>query len=461
MRIWAPENNMKSNSDVLNLAKIKAAFDGGRIDLPAREYLESLYANGAEGFCRNFYFLGQTLGTPKTPVYAYDPVNDAALEKDVKVEDVVPAGSYIVHHRFDSDPMRNQFFTFGGTEVRLFVSSIVSVVIAAQKDAARAIDKVAGKYYDEYLAEILAAVSKILLAHKKAASMAAVSDKIESAFRAKFISNPAPEVLRLVGGMFPDISVELVRALDKIAPPHARLRDVYRLKLLFDTVPQINAFIAHVLKIMPDKVLDIRNKFYALDSPGGYRDAKIIVGFDFQNRVVPLEIIMNVRKFFDAERQSHDEYESVRENKKRAKNKAGEIHHDGVRRYNEMICKAAQYLLHRVGWNMIYEPDMRMDSFFRGFPEVASLPYSEKIVEIILEKIEDCVQNEVFRIPCAPRKLSVKEEISVFRYITRFILFAALPYSHQFEEIENMDFSGKLFNFVMKELYRYYENDML
>jgi hypothetical protein len=49
----------------------------------------------------------------------------------------------------------------------------------------------------------------------------------------------------------------------------------------------------------------------------------------------------------------------------------------------------------------------------------------------------------------------------VFRYVTQFILFAALPYGYKFDEIKNMGFSGKVFNFVMKELYRYYENDVL
>jgi len=455
----------KTVSDALNLQKIKAAFDEGRIDSGARDYLESLYKSGMECFRLNFHFLSMTLGAPKAPLCAYDLATHEAAEKETQIAEVGPSGSYVVHHRFDMDPLRNQFFASEGTDVRLFVSSIVSVIIASQKDVDRAINKVAGKYYDDYLDDVLGVVAKVLTRHKKSANAAAVSDKIASVFREKFISNPAPEVLRIIGNMFPDISVELVRGLDKVAPPFARLKDVYRMKLLFDTVPQINAFIEHARKVMPaGMVLDVKNKFYDLGNDRTYRDAKIVVGFDFQGRIIPVEVIMNVRTFFDAERWSHKEYESIREKdgKRGGANKeVNELHHAGIVQYNKIICRAAQYLLRRVGWNIIYGRDARADSVFRGFPEVRNLPYSEKIVGAILEKIDDCVQNEIFRIPAAPRKLSVREEISVFRYVARFILFAALPYSYKFEEIKNMGFSSDLFNFVMKELYRYHENNVL
>ena len=454
----------KTISDGVNLQKIKEAFDAGRIDAPARDYLESLYKSGMECFRLNFHFLSMTLGAPKAPLRAYDLGTHETSEKETQIAEVGPSGSYVVHHRFDMDPMRNQFFASDGTDVRLFVSSIVSVIVASQKNVDRAIAKVAGKYYDDYLDEVVGVVSKVLTKHKKSASVAAVSDKIASVFREKFISNPAPEVLRIIGNMFPDISVELVRGLDKVPPPYARLKDVYRMKILFDTVPQINAFIDHARRAMPGMVLDAKNKFYDLGNDRTYRDAKIVVGFDMSGHIIPVEVIMNVRTFFDAERWSHREYESIRSGGKRGalhSKEVNELHHAGIVQYNKIICRAAQYLLRRVGWNIMYERDMRADSVFRGFPEVRNLPYSEKIVGAILDKIDDCVQNEIFRIHAAPRKLSVREEISVFRYVARFILFAALPYSYKFEEIKGMGFSCDLFNFVMKELYRYHENNVL
>jgi hypothetical protein len=444
-----------------NLKKIRAAFEEKRIDEDARDYLETLYSDGMERFLNLFYFLGRTLGAPKTPIYPYDPSTDAIVEKETAISDVGPAGTYIVHHRFDNDPMRNQFFNFDGSDVSLFVSSIVSVIVASQKSVGRAIDKIAGKYYDDYLADVLAAVGSVLSAHGKSASVRAVSDKIAGVFGAGFISNPARHVLKVIGNMFPDISVDLVRELDKVTPPFARLNDVYRMKLLFDAVPQINAFIEYVGGVIPDRVIAVKNKFYDLENTRGYRDAKIIIGFDCGGRMIPMEIICNVRTFFNAERASHTEYEAIRSGGKGGAKKLNELHHSGIVQYNGIICRAVRYLLHRVGWNILYEKELRIDSFFRGFPEISGLPYSQKIVDMILEKIENNVHNEVFRLPYAPRELSRSEQMSVFSYIARFILFAALPYGYKYEEQKNMGFSGKLFNFVMKELYRHYENDAL
>ena len=461
-------NIIAQEQDLKNHKKIDEAFNDKRIDEETRDYLNSLYHDGMNGFRNNFYFLGLTLGAPKTPIYTYDPSTDkVASDAELEISDVGASGTYIVHHRFDTDPMRNQFFTFnGGTEIKLLVSSIVTVIVGAQKSIGRALDKITGKYYDDYLEDVLDAVSTILQKYKKSASIKAMSDKITVAFRETFISNSAPEVLKIIGTMFPQISVDLVRELDRIVPPYKRLNDVYRMKLLFDTVPQVNAFIDNVRSIMPDRILSIKNKFYDLDNERGYRDAKIIASFEQDGKIVPMEIICNVRTFFNAERQSHTGYEDVRRaseksGKKISKNTIGKIHHSGVVAYNTIICRAVSYLFQRVGWNIMYEKDLHIDSFFRGFPKISNMPYDQRIVDIIMDKIDNSVENEVFCVPNTPRQLSEQEQISVFHYMTQFILFAALPYSYKCEEIQGMGFSGELFNFVMRELYRYYENDVL
>ncbi|MDR1071102.1 MAG: hypothetical protein LBL21_00460 [Rickettsiales bacterium] len=448
--------------DAKNLRKIEAAFAAGRVDGAARDYLETLYADSMGCFRYNFYFLGRALGAPKTPIYRYDPKTDEAENKELQISGVGPFDTYLVYHRFDSDPMRNQFFTFeGGTDTRLFVSSIVGAIVAAQKNVARAIDKITGKYYDDYLDEVLGVVAAVLAKHRKSASVQAVSDKITDGFRRRFVSSPAPEVLKIIGNLFPDISVDMVRGLDRVAPPHARLNDVWRMKLLFDAVPQINAFIDYVERQMPYRILSVKNSFYELGNDRDYRDAKIIVGFEFAGAVIPLEIICNVRTFFGFERQSHAGYESIRKDLGADAKEVGALHHSGIVEYNKIVCSCVSYLLHRVGWNIMYEKDLDINSFFSGFPEIERLPYSQRIVDAIIEKMDNSVRNEVFRIPYAPRPLSEEEELSVFRYITRFVLFSALPYSYKYEEIKNGGFSGRLFNFVMKELYRYYENDAL
>ena len=450
---------LAKETDARNIKAIEKAFAEKRIDAATRDHLCMLYRDGMGMFQNCFYLLGRTLDVPETPVYSYDLETNTPSEKRVEIYEIGPQKSFIVHHCFGPDPLRNQFFTFDGTDVSPFVSSIVSVIVAAQKDVTRSLDKVTGKYYDEYIAKITLAVEGILTRHKKGASVAAIVGKIKAAFRAAYISNPAPEVLRIIGNIFPDISVDIVRELDKIFPPFMRLKDVYRMKLLFDTVPQINRFIEHVTNTVGEKsVILIKNKFYNLAHTRNYRDAKIVVGLEFGGDIIPVEMMCNVRTFFNAERKSHAMYEVVRRAAAADKREICAMHHAGIVEYNRIICNAVKYLLHRVGWNMMYEKDLKIDSLFRGFPDITTLPYPQKMVDAILEKIASGVHNEIFHLAYAPRKLSHWEEISVFNYITRFILFAALPYSFRYDEIRNIGFSGKIFNFVMKELYRYYEN---
>ncbi|MDR1071831.1 MAG: hypothetical protein LBL21_04270 [Rickettsiales bacterium] len=446
-------------NDAANLLKINAAFDSKKIDAAARDYLVRLYADGMESFRNIFYFLGRTLGAPKTRIYKYDSVSDEVAKDEMQISGIGPTDTYLVYHRFDNDPMRNQFFDFdGGSDIHLFVSSIVSVIVAAQKSVSRAIDKITGKYYDAFVDDVAAAAGRVLDAHGRGASSAAIQDKIRAAFGSRFRSQPAPEVLKIIGNLFPEISVGLVRELDGVTPPFARLDDVYRMKLLFDTVPQINAFIYHAGGVQGNEILSIKNKFYNLDGGTGYRDAKIIARL---SPGIPLEVICNTRMFFDAERQTHAGYEDIRSTGRGAKQKVSGLHHSGVAEYNNMICRTTQELLHRVGWNILYRADGDIDSFFDGFPKIHRLPYSNKISETIMEKVADAVKNEIFKLPYSPRPLSQLEEISVFRYITRYILYSALPYSLKFEEVKGRGFSGKLFNFVMRELYRYYQNEVL
>lgn len=452
---------LSAEHDRKNLLAIEKARKSGRINDEAANYLSELYTDSFIWFREVFYFLGKCFGAPKAPVMRYDYETDSAIEEPIKISDINPLHPYIVHHRLDADPMRNQFFTSGvGHKIDLAVSSIVTVIVGAQKSIDRALDKITGKYYSSYVDDVADTVYRVIAKSQREASARAVSDKIRTKLNEKYVSTPAETVLSIIGSGHEKLAVELVRELDKIKRPRMRLQDVWRVKCLFDLIPQARTFIERVQAMMPDRILSIKDKFYDMENPRNYRDAKLIIDIGKDGRVVPLEIICQVRMFFEFEKKTHGNYEITRkdktgkvENKRKA---IGCLHEDGIKEYNLMICQCLEDLFERVGWNILYSRDNGV-SMFDGFPKPCTLYYPPKILDIIIDKLDNAIENEVFHVTNAPAKLTQAQESEIFRFMARFILIAAMPYVNVDWEVPSDTMAGKLFNFVMTEIQRYYK----
>ncbi len=456
-------NQTVAAHDSKNLNTIAAAVESGKINADAGDYLTVLYTDGMEWFREVFNVLGQCFGAPKAAVTEYDSARGCAMDTSIKISDINPLNAYMVHHRLDADPMRNQFFTISDNNtINLSVSSIVSVIVAAQKSIERTLDKITGKYYQDYTDNVVTAVDQVLVAAGREASARAIGEKIREKFSEKFITNASEIVLGIIGSGHEKIAVELVRELDKITPPHLRLQDVWRVKCLFDLVPQARTFMERIREMMPDRIITIRDKFYDMDHPRNYRDAKIMLNIGKCSQRVPMEIICQVRTFFEFEKKNHDEYERVRKSKNKSlaqniENNMAEFCEAGIKEYNKMICNCVNDLFERVGWNILYNQKTGDEFFFEGFPKLSKQYYPPKIVDTIMEKIDNAVENEVFRIPNAPLKLSQAQEFTIFRWMTRFILIAAMPYKSADWKIPETGVPERLFNFIMKELQRHYK----
>lgn len=450
------------NNDSKNLGVIERALESGRIDENTARYLTRLYSDSMTWLREVFYVLGKTFGAPKAPVMKYDYASDSAVDEPIRIADINPLSPYLVNHRLDADPMRNQFFSSSaGHKIDLSVSSIVTVIVAAQKKIERALDKITGKYYTDYVNDVADAAYRVLAAHEREASAKAIADKIRAKFSEKFISTGSETVLGIIGRGHEKIAVDLVREIDKVTPPHCRLRDVWRVKCLFDLIPQARLFIERLYKIMPDRILSVRDKFYNMQNPRNYRDAKVIIniGPDAEN-IVPMEIICQVRTFFEFERHTHAAYEVARTKKNAKTNDIEEematFMEDGVKSYNNMICNCLGDLFERVGWNILYSHNNNI-SIFEGFPKECTLYYPPRVLDNILEKLDDAIENEVFHVENAPVKLSRHQESSIFHFMARFILVAAMPYMQRDWAVPATTQAGKLFNFVMNEVQRYYK----
>ena len=454
--------DLTADHDRKNLADIDKALAERRINEEAAEYLRTLYTDGMEWFREVFHVLGKCLGAPKAPVVRYDYDNDCGIDEKIKISDINPLSPYLVQHRLDMDPMRNQFFTVqDGHKVDLSVSSIVTVIVAAQKHTSRALEKITGKYYRDYVNDVATTAERVISAHERAASGRAIADKIREEFSGKFITAASETVLRIIGRGHEEIAVDLVRELDKIAKPHLRLRDVWRVKCLFDLVPQARTFIERVRETMPERIISMRDKFYDMDNPRNYRDAKIILNIGRDSaHVVPMEIICQVRTFFEFERMTHTQYEHTRRHKNAASDdterKLADYMEDGIKQYNLMICDCVEDLFDRVGWNILYERGIGM-SLFEGFPKKCTMYYPQKMLDIITDKLDNAIENEVFYLSNSPAKLTETQISEIFHFIARFILVAAMPYRKSTWSAPTDTMGGKLFNFVMKEVQRYYK----
>ena len=447
--------------DRKNLAAIDRALDSGRIDDATAQYLRGLYSDSMTWLREVFYVLGKSFGAPQAPVMRYDYESDCAIDEPIRISDINPLVPYLVNHRLDADPMRNQFFTScAGHRIDLSVSSIVTVIVAAQKKIDRALDKITGKYYSDYVNDVANAAYDVLSAHDRAASARAIADKIREKFSERYISTGSEMVLSIIGGGHEKIAVDLIRAIDKVMPPYSRLQDVWRVKCLFDLIPQARLFIERLYEIMPDRILSVRDNFYNMQNPRNYRDAKVIIniGRDSEH-IVPMEIICQVRTFFEFERQTHGAYEVARKNKNSKNNieaKLANFMEDGVKSYNRMICQCLEDLFERVGWNILYSRNNNI-SIFEGFPKECTLYYPPKVLDNILEKLDDALENEVFHVENAPVKLSKHQESHIFHFMARFVLVSAMPYMQRDWNVPATSQAGKLFNFVMNAVQRYYK----
>ncbi|MBO5833526.1 MAG: hypothetical protein J6R22_01065 [Alphaproteobacteria bacterium] len=456
---WAQE--LATENDSKNLAFIDKALETGRINAEAAEYLNALYSDSMSWFREIFYVLGKCFGAPKAAVAKYDYATDTVLDDNIRIADINPLSPYIVNHRLDMDPMRNQFFTSSaGHKIDLSVSSIVTVIVGAQKSVKRALDKITGKYYDDYIRDVAHAAHDVLVSHGREASARAISDKIRETFRQRFITDASETVLGLIGRGHEKIAADLVRALDKIEKPHLRLQDVWRVKCLFDLIPQARTFIERLYEMMPERIISNRDKFYDMANPRNYRDAKIILNIGHGTSVIPMEIICQVRTFFGFESKTHDVYEAARKSKNvKSDNMEAQLANymeNGVKSYNRMICDCLSDLFERVGWNILYSRNNNV-SIFEGFPHECKLYYPQKVLDNIIEKLDDAIENEVFYIENAPTKLSRGQVSKIFRYMARFVLIAAMPYMQRDWTMPPNSQSEKLFNFVMNEIQRYYK----
>ncbi|MBR2412139.1 MAG: hypothetical protein IKB10_00520 [Alphaproteobacteria bacterium] len=457
---WAQD--ITNDNDRKNLGIIDKAVESGRINNDAGEYLKNLYSDSMSWLREVFYVLGKCFGAPKAAVMEYDYATDSAKDEPIRIADINPLSPYVVNHRLDADPMRNQFFTSSaGHKIDLSVSSIVTVIVGAQKKIERALDKITGKYYNDYVNDVVDAATRVLVAHGRDASANAIADKIRETFAEKYISNASEAVLKMIGRGHENIAVDLIRAIDKVPTSYQRLRDVWRVKCLFDLIPQARVFIERLREMMPERVLVVRDKFYDMKNPRNYRDAKIILNIGpSTEHIVPMEIICQVRTFFEFERKTHDVYENARK-RKNAKSdqmeaKLADFYEDGVKEYNRMICDCLEDLFERVGWNILYTRNNNI-SIFEGFPKECTLYYPQKILDNINEKLDDAIENEVFRVCNSPAKLSKHQESRIFHFMARFVLVAAMPYMQRDWAVPATSQARKLFNFVMTEVQRYYK----
>ena len=336
----------------------------------------------------------------------------------------------------------------------------MTVIVGAQKNIDRALDKITGKYYASYVDEVASTVYRVIASHEREASARAIADKIRDKLNEKYISTPSETVLSIIGSGHEQIAVELVRALDKIRPPRHRLQDVWRVKCLFDLIPQARTFIERVREMMPERVLSVRDNFYDMENPRNYRDAKLIIDIGTGGMVVPMEIICQVRTFFEYERKTHAHYEISRKSggakSKSIERRLADFMEDGAKEYNLLICQCLAELFDRVGWNILYGQG-NASLLFEGFPKKCTLYYPPHVVERIISKLQDAIENEVFHITDSPAKLTPAQEYDIFRFMATFVLVAAMPYAYRDWSVPSDTLAGRLFNFVMTEVQRYYK----
>ena len=456
-------NLLTADHDRHNLAIINSACHSGRINEETSDYLMRLYNDGMSCYREVFHILGKCFGAPKTAVTEYDPATDSSVDKPIKIADINPLSAYLVNHRLDADPMRNQFFTSGAShKIDLSVSSIVTVIVGAQKDVNRALDKVTGKYYRFFTEDVIASVWHVMSDVCGTEYTEKIIAQIRAEFAKKYYTDASEVVLSIVDDIDKKLIANLVRELDRIKKPYEHLNDVWRVKCLFDLIPQARTFIERLNDMMPERVISVRDKFYDIGNPRNYRDSKVIVNIGTPDYVIPMEIICQVRTFFEFERKTHDYYAMIRERPDMEnvdlERDLSEFMENGINQYNMMICRCLDDLFDRVGWNILYSRGGDV-SLFEGFPRECKLYYPANIFDTILTKLDAAVKNEIFYIPNSSSKLDLTQKIAIFRFMARFVLVSALPRAHAGTNIPGDTPAVRLFNFVMNEVYRYYNKE--
>jgi hypothetical protein len=289
-----------------------------------------------------------------------------------------------------------------------------------------------------------------------------IEQQIRKNFAAHYVTNAAEEVLSIIGQSEDSLVVKLVRELDKVKKPYLHLNDVWRVKCLFDLIPQARTFIERLCDMVPERIISVRDKFYDITNPRNYRDSKVIVNIGTADNVIPMEIICQVRTFFEFERRTHDYYATLRENpdmeNATIESEAAEMMENGIEQYNKMICRCLDDLLERVGWNILYSRGNDV-SLFEGFPRECKLYYPSSIVEKIMNKLDAAVKNEIFVVTNSSSKLDKTQEIAIFRFMARFVLVSAMPYTRAGCGVVGDTLAVRLFNFIMNEVSRYYNSE--
>ena len=163
-----------------------------------------------------------------------------------------------------------------------------------------------GKYYQFFINDVISAVTRVFTETGRDKQIKKMEDKIRKNFAAHYVTNAAEEVLSIIGQSEDSLVVKLVRELDKIKKPYLHLNDVWRVKCLFDLIPQARTFIERLRDMMPERIISVRDKFYDITNPRNYRDSKVILNIGTADKVIPMEIICQVRTFFEFERRTHD-----------------------------------------------------------------------------------------------------------------------------------------------------------
>ncbi len=463
----------QSVRDAENIQKISTARDAEIIDSEAYDYLVSLYADGMHWYREVFYNLGLYLDEPKTPTYKYDLKTGDASRDPVQIGEINPGGSYLVHHIFKLNPFRNQFIEFDGYKTFQEVSGAVSVIVAAQKSVDRSIEKIITKYYDWYIRDIISVVRSWAERDLDSELLNDMCSKIEQKLKLKYMSNATSWVLNIVLPYIQHGAGDLEQRLNFILKPYQHLRDVYRIKCLFDLVPQIRAFLGSIKERHPNKILFHKDSFYYPDNKRNYRDAKVILNIgNPDGHVVPFEMLCQVRSFYEFESASHSGYQDVRSCKtinieNATRDDVLAYHCSGVSKYNQLVKDCMNNLYDRVGWNVLYERlGEHPRELLSGFPKLPEKNqyYPAEMIGVILNKVEKNIQNEIFKMDDAARDLKISELSEVFDYLTRFIIESAMPYYDPSMEAVGTDANKKttdqLFDFVMAELYRYHKNSL-